>query len=147
MQINNISKGNRVKAKESSGSKKKAAPGFLDLLTGQLEPTAETAPTTGTKAAGAATETAKVPAELRLRGLHASEDTIDMLESFARGLADLDLDADALQPLVEALEDGTTTLLDIREQLPADDPLAVLIDRVTTVSYIETEKYRRGDYS
>ena len=70
-----------------------------------------------------------------------------MLESFARGLADLDLDADALQPLVEALEDGTTTLLDIREQLPADDPLAVLIDRVTTVSYIETEKYRRGDYS
>ncbi|MFW8600136.1 hypothetical protein ACOHYD_01440 [Desulfobacterota bacterium M19] len=83
---------------------------------------------------------------VRLQGLSLSESSIDLLDSLSRGLADLTLNSDDLTPLVDSLEMDSTALLDIKEQLSGDDPLARLIDRVTAVSYIEVEKFRRGDY-
>lgn len=119
------------------------ASSFIDLLADQLLPPEEAQALTPTEAPLSET---RVPAELRLTGLTVSENTIDLLESFGQALADLRLTARDLQPLIEALEGDTTTLLDIKEQLPANDPLAQLIDRVATISVIEAEKYRRGDY-
>ncbi len=48
--------------------------------------------------------------------------------------------------MVEALEEDTGSILGLKEKLPAEDPLAKLLDRVATVSYVEAAKYRRGDY-
>ncbi len=143
MNINPLT-GQRV-ADRKSTSKAKSTQGtsFFDLLTDQLQPPEENQSVTS---AEAATTEGQIPAELRLAGLSVSENTIDLLESLGEALGNLNFTMSDLQPLIEALEGETTTLLDIKEQLPAHDPLAQLIDRVTTVSVIEARKFRRGDY-
>lgn len=45
------------------------------------------------------------------------------------------------------MEEGAVGLMSVKDQLPADDLLGQLLDRVATVSYLEAAKYRRGDYS
>lgn len=129
--------------KSTSKGKTSAVNSFFDILSGQLQPSAEAPALEATTAPSTETQ---IPAELRLAGLSMSENTIELLDSFSQALGDLRLSADDLLPLIEALEGDTTTLLDIKEQLPAHDPLAQLIDRVTTISAIEAEKFRRGDY-
>ena len=143
MNINPLT-GQRVSDKKST-SKAKSSQGtsFFDLLADQLQPPEETP---AVQSAEATTPTGQIPAELRLAGLAVSENTIDLLESFSEALGNLNLSVTDLLPLIEALEGETTTLLDIKEQLPAHDPLAQLIDRVTTVGLIEATKFRRGDY-
>lgn len=143
MKIDNL----KSKQTEAKSSIKRSSSGssasFFSLLDGQLQPTEQPLsiqPTTQS-------ETCSIPAQLRLDGVFLSENTIDLLESFSNCLDNLELSTDDLTPIINALEDGTTSLLDIKEQLPADDPLAVLIDRVATISIIETEKFRRGDYN
>lgn len=125
----------KVKASTSSN--------FFELLANQLLPSDESQQVQATEAP---TLERQIPAELRLAGLSMSENAIDLLESFSEALGNLQLDSKDLLPLIEALEGDTTTLLDIREQLPNQDPLAQLIDRVTTISALEAEKFRRGDY-
>lgn len=117
---------------------------FFDLLTDQLQPSEGAQAVTSTEAL---TADVQIPAELRLAGLSMSESAIDLLESFQEALGNLRLSAKDLLPLIEALEGDTTTLLDIKEQLPKHDPLSQLIDRVATISAIEAEKFRRGDYN
>ncbi len=137
--------GQRVSDQKSiNKSKASQITSFFDLLADQLQ-----APEQALSISQAETiePESRIPAELRLAGLSMSENTIDLLESFSQALGDLHLTANDLLPLVEALEDDTTTLLDIKEQLPQHDPLAQLIDRVTTITTIEAEKYRRGDYN
>lgn len=129
--------------KSTSKGKTSAVNSFFDILSGQLQPSAEAPALEATTAPSTETQ---IPTELRLAGLSMSENTIELLDSFSQALGDLRLSADDLLPLIEALEGDTTTLLDIKEQLPAHDPLAQLIDRVTTISAIEAEKFRRGDY-
>lgn len=137
--------GQRVSEQKSTNKAKSASPtSFFDLLTDQLQGPEEAQAPQQTEAP---TTEKQVPAELRLAGLSMSENTIDLLESFSQALGELRLSASDLLPLVEALEGDTTTLLDIKEQLPQHDPLAQLIDRVATVSTIEAEKFRRGDYN
>ena len=143
MKINDL-KNQRVTGKSTTKkSKVDKTNAFFDLLAGQLEPPAETTPAMQTTAL---TETTGPPAGTRFDGVQLSESSINLLEAFSRALGNLDLKSEDLAPLVKALEEDTTALLDIKEQLPLDDPLARLIDRVTTISYIETEKFRRGDY-
>ncbi len=117
--------------------------GFFDLLADQLAPSAGSSPVPESRAV---LEAAALPPSIRLNGVRLSESSIELLAHFGRALGNLDLKAEDLAPLVQALEGDTTALLDIKEQLPPDDPLARLIDRVTTISYIPTEKFRRGDY-
>ena len=137
--------GQRVSDQKSiSKTKSSQSTSFFDLLADQLQPTEETQTINQTEAA---TTESQIPAELRLAGLSISESTIDLLESFGQALGDLHLTANDLLPLIEALEGDTTTLLDIKDQLPKHDPLAQLIDRVATISAIEAEKFRRGDYN
>ncbi|MBC8318766.1 MAG: hypothetical protein H8E41_12745 [Desulfobulbaceae bacterium] len=84
--------------------------------------------------------------ELRLESLQLSEKTMSTLESFGSALKNLDFAGEDLEPYVAALEDETRSLQELKKQLPVQDPLTKLLDRVATVSYIEAAKYRRGDY-
>lgn len=85
--------------------------------------------------------------ELRMQGVQMTEATIDSLDSFAKALEDVTLNANDLEPFIAALEEENQGLLDIKEQLSGDDPLAKLIEQVVAASYLETAKYRRGDYN
>lgn len=87
-----------------------------------------------------------VPVELRLESLQISEKTMSTLESFGAALNNLDFAGEDLEPYVEALEDETRSILELKKQLPVQDPLTQLLERVATVSYVEAAKYRRGDY-
>ncbi len=137
--------GQRVSdTKSTNKTKSSHGTSFFDLLTDQLQPSAETEAITSTEAL---TTENLVPTELRLSGLSVSESAIDLLDSFSQALGNLHLSTSDLLPLIEALEGDTTTLLDIKDQLPKHDPLSQLIDRVATISAIEAEKFRRGDYN
>jgi hypothetical protein len=87
-----------------------------------------------------------IPVDLRIESLQVTEQTISTLDEFSSALGNLKFSGDDIQPLVEALEDETRSILELKNQLPPQDPLADLLDRVATVSYVETAKYRRGDY-
>jgi hypothetical protein len=87
-----------------------------------------------------------VPVELRLESLQLSEKTMNTLESFGLALNNLDFSGEDLEPYVAALEDETRSILELKKQLPAEDPLTHILERVATVSYVEAAKYRRGDY-
>lgn len=84
--------------------------------------------------------------ELRLQGVQLTEATIESLESFAQALENTSLSTKDIEPFIAALEEETQGLLDIKEQLPDNDPLGKLIEQVAAATYLETAKYRRGDY-
>jgi len=88
-----------------------------------------------------------IPSALRLQGLELSETTINTLDSFSAALGNTALKNDDLEPYAAALEEDVAALLSVKNQMPGDDPLAKLLDRVATVSYLETVKFRRGDYA
>ena len=87
-----------------------------------------------------------IPVGLRLESMQLTEQTISTLEEFSSVLGNLHFSGKDMEPLVEALEDETRAILDLKNQLPSHDPLTDILDRVATVSYVETSKYRRGDY-
>lgn len=93
-----------------------------------------------------ATPTTAVAPQLRIEGLNLSETAISTLDAFGQALGNPALKSADLEPYVAALEEETAGLLAMRNDLPTDDPLAKLLDRVATVSYLESAKYRRGDY-
>lgn len=115
---------------------------FKQLLEAQLQSVASAVPATNVASAAAL----QVPPALRLESLALAETTMTSLASFGEALGDLSLSGESLLPFVESLEEETSSLLSLKEQLPADDPLARLLDRVASVSYVETAKFRRGDY-
>jgi len=94
-----------------------------------------------------ATETSPVSATLRLEAIDLTTSTLDTLEAYSAALADTRLDVELLEPYAASLEEHLAGLADLKEQLPGDDPLARLLDRVATVAYLETAKFRRGDYA
>ncbi len=98
-------------------------------------------------AAAPVTAASQIPAALRLQGLELSETTINTLDSFSAALGNTALKPEELEPYAAALEEDVAALLSIKNQMPGDDPLAKLLDRVATVSYLETAKFRRGDYA
>lgn len=87
-----------------------------------------------------------VPPALRIESLSVAENTINSLELFGSALKDLHLPGNSLEPFVEALEEETGSILQLKDQLPPEDPLAQFLDRVASISYVEVAKYRRGDY-
>lgn len=122
---------------------KSEAVGFKKLLDDRLRSVAESSSVASTKTVEAAT-----PAPgLRLEGLELTEKALDTLENFGTALGNQAIKSSDLEPFVNSLEEETNGLLSIRDQLPTGDPLAGLVDRVATVTYLEAAKYRRGDYS
>lgn len=101
----------------------------------------------GSKAAGAtAAATTAVAPQLRIESLALTETAISTLDAFGQALGNPALKNADLEPYIAALEEETAGLLALRNDLPTDDPLAKLLDRVATASYLESAKYRRGDY-
>lgn len=91
--------------------------------------------------------TLDTPASLRLQGLEMTDYALQTLADYGSALADPAIESRDLEPFVSALEEETSGLLSLRDQFPADDPLAGLLDRVAAVTFLESAKYRRGDYA
>lgn len=144
MKINDIIPGQQGPAKAGNKQDKPTSTQFHDLLQHELNSLSKTEQTHGATQVSA---TGQIPASLRLDSLTVTEATINTLDSFSNALADSRLSAQDLEPFVSALEDETTALLDLKKQLPDSDPLAAVLERVATVSSLETHKYRRGDYN
>lgn len=89
---------------------------------------------------------AAIPAQLRLDSLSLSQTAISTLDSFSAALGNTTLKADELEPYISALENDVAAMLDLKQELPEQDPLAKVLEEIATVSFLETAKYRRGDY-
>jgi hypothetical protein len=98
------------------------------------------------KAAAPADFIAKASPELRIEGLSLTETTLSTLDSYGQALANLSYSAEELEPFIAGLEEETAALIELKQEFSPEDPLAKLLDRVATVSYLESAKYRRGDY-
>lgn len=99
------------------------------------------------KAAAPADFIAKASPEQRMEGLTLTETTLATLDSYGQALANLSHSPAELEPFISGLEEETAALLELKQEFPPEDPLAKLLDRVATLSYLESVKYRRGDYS
>lgn len=125
---------------------KKSAPAsgtsFQDILARELTAAKDQAAVVGAAAAA----TPSTPAALRLEGLALTEETVSILENFSAALGNPSFSAQDLSPFATALEDESAALLNLKKQLPSENPLAALLERVATASYVEAAKLRRGDY-
>ena len=116
---------------------------FHELLESQLHKTSHSM---DVHPAQKTADVSSVPTSLRLESISLTETTLQNLESFENGLKNKALSADTLEPLVSSLEENIAALVSYKNQIDAQDPLANLLDRVATSTYVETMKYRRGDY-
>lgn len=144
MKINDILQGQKITGVSSNKQGQEASVNFQDLLANRLKSLGETRPTAASQPVG---RTDAVSADLRIEGLGISEATIDTLDYFSAALGNKAISGNALEPFAADLEEKTAAILDIREQFPAEDPLGMLLDRIATTAYIESAKYRRGDYN
>lgn len=132
---------------KSSATKKSQASSAVDfrqLLQGQMSPVQDVA---ATSPVAEVREREQGDPKVRMQGVKLTESTIDSMESFAKALADQALSPNDLEAFVARLEEDAQVLVDIKEQLPENDPLAELVERVSAACYLETAKFRRGDYS
>ena len=132
---------------KGSSAKKSSSTSSLDfrqLLQGQMSPVHDVATTTPVSEVQ---EREQGDPQVRMQGVKLTESTIDSMDSFAKALADQSLPESDLEAFVTRLEEDALVLVDIKEQLPDTDPLAELIERVSAACYLETAKFRRGDYS
>jgi hypothetical protein len=143
MKINEHLQSQQLNATKQPAGSPAAGLDFQRLLAGELQKAGAGQPA---QAAGGIAATLPVAPALRLEGLAATEETIGTLDAFAGALGDGRFGAEALEPFVSALEEDTVALLAVKSRLPAADPLAQVLERVATVAYLETAKYRRGDY-
>ena len=125
-------------------NKKSEGQDFQKLLEQQLQNTS--APKESSESQSLNDKIPAAPPALRLHGLELTEQTLSTLESYNNALENLDIKASDLEPFVAALELETASILEVKNQLPPNDPLAKLLDQVATVGYLETVKYRRGDF-
>ncbi len=131
-------------APSTTKTEKSSSVDFQALLRGQLESLnkpGETAPVEKIDSID------NVPPALRIEGLALTEASINTLEAFSLALGNNSLDYSSLAPFVDTLEEETSALIAVRHQLPDDDPLSAILDQVATQTYLETAKFRRGDYA
>jgi hypothetical protein len=143
MKIQNTTAPQGVVPASDKGINKGETAAFKKLLDDRLRSIAESS---RVASVNSVEQVAPAPS-LRLEGLELTEKALDTLENFGAALGNQEFKSSDLEPFVDSLEEETTGLLSIRDQLPADDPLAGLVDRVATVTFLESAKYRRGDYS
>ncbi len=151
MKIDDLLYGPNGIRKDTTTTAKGAAGGGIDfqqLLDQQLQQGAVPAAPVG--APGLIDSVAPVAAvspSLRIEGLSLTESALDTLDAFGAALANGNVSGADLAPYADAMEEGVAGLMSVRNQLPADDQLGQLVERVATVSYLEAAKFRRGDYT
>ena len=84
---------------------------------------------------------------IRIESLHITEQIIQLLEEYEVALQNQSFHVNELEPFVSSLEEKTAALIDLKNQIDPHDPLAKLLDQVSSVSYLESVKYRRGSYN
>ncbi|MBU4177641.1 MAG: hypothetical protein ACYC0O_02250 [Desulfurivibrionaceae bacterium] len=143
MKITTIIPGQQNASTTGTGATPAKGASFQDILAQELTAakSAHAAP-----AMAAAAVAAPTPAALRLDGISLAEETINTLEKFSAALGNPSFSAQDLAPFASALEDDTAALVDLKNQLSGNNPLAALLERVATASYVEAAKLRRGDY-
>lgn len=144
MKIQNIQSGPQGLQQSSPSLNTSASDSFQKLLQSKIEASVKTQ---GTNAAAPVDFKMQPDAALRLKGLSLTETTLATLDSYGLALESRSVKSEDLEPFVSALEEETAAIIDLKQELPSEDPLAKLLDRVATVSYLESVKYRRGDYS
>ncbi|MCX5865414.1 MAG: hypothetical protein NTW42_10150 [Deltaproteobacteria bacterium] len=142
MKITAITPGQQDISTIGKGSASATGASFQEILAQELA-AAKSPATTGIATVSAA---APIPAALKLDGLTLTEDTINTLEKFSAALGNPAFSAQDLEPFAAALENDTAALVNLKNQLPANNPLSSLLERVATASYVEATKLRRGDY-
>lgn len=142
MKITTITPGQQDVSAIGKGSASSTGASFQDILAQELAAAKDMA----TTPARTASTAAPVPAALRLDSISLTEDTINTLEKFSAALGNPAFSAQDLEPFAAALEDETAALVTLKNQLPGNNPLAALLERVATASYVEATKLRRGDY-
>lgn len=143
MKINQHLTGQPVTPGKETRKASVAGPDFQHLLRGELRKINTGGPASKNLSIPSGPS---VPASVRLESLTISERAMDTLQSFARALENNSLPLNALEPFVSSLEEETLALLSVRSQFPENDPLAQILDRVATITYLEAAKFRRGDY-
>jgi len=74
------------------------------------------------------------------------KDTLDLVDHYAKKLADSSLSSDSLSPLVKELEQRMEALKDMGSAADANDKLKSIISDVTSTMGVEIERFKRGDY-
>lgn len=142
MKITAITPGQQDVSAIGKSAASATGPSFQEILARELA----AAKSTATPATAAAAAVAPIPATLKLDSLTLAEDAISTLEKFSAALGNPAFSAQDLEPFAAALEDETAALVSLKNQLPTNNPLAALLERVATASYVEATKLRRGDY-
>ena len=145
MKINELQNGQPLRTRVEKPGQSSGSIDFKSLLESKLHVPQEISSVASVSNVSPVSE--EVKTTLRIDGLAVTESAIKHLEQFSAALADTKFAERDLEPFVSALEEETLALLEIRSHIPEDDSLAVLLDRVATVTYLETVKFRRGDYS
>ena len=134
----------KVIAQQGSKAAPSSATDFQNILRNQLQ---QLNPTEPAASVNEATAVSSAPPAVRVQGLTLTEASLNTLEAYSAALANPALSSEALEPFVSTLEEETSAMLAVREQLDQDDPLAGLLEQVATLAYLETAKYQRGDYT
>ena len=101
----------------------------------------------GTVQQNQAVSPALIDPTIRVESLNLTEQILQQLEDYEGALQNHALSVAELEPFVASLEEKTAALVDFKSQIDPQDPLAKLIDQVSTAAYLESVKYRRGDYN
>jgi len=142
MKINEITP--QVTGKPPGKTQQTAETSFHDLLNAKLDVISKSKTSSPMTAVSTAAPT---DSSLRLESLAITENAINTLDSYGTALKNPALSTEELHPFISAMEEETSAILAIREKISGEDPLAGLLDRVATITYLETAKYHRGDYS
>lgn len=116
---------------------------FQNLLAQEMQAVPQPQPVAPTTAVSAV---AASPAALRSEGLQLTEQTIATLDQFSDALRNPAFSAEDLEPFASALEEDSAALVELKGQLPTDDPLTKILEQAAALSWMEAAKFRRGDY-
>lgn len=81
----------------------------------------------------------------KVNALSLSEQALDMLDAYSKGLASPDVSLKNLAPMVEDLSRMHSSVLDAGSFLSDDDPLKGIMNDVASTLNSEVMRFRRGD--
>jgi hypothetical protein len=81
----------------------------------------------------------------KINALSMSEQALDMLDAYSKGLADPKLSLKALAPMVDDLSQMRSSVLNAGSFLSDDDPLKGIMNDVASTLNSEVMRFRRGD--
>lgn len=138
--VNGIKNGSADKKAQGAGAFSK----LLDQMseTGASRQTNDTAPVFNTPFVQN-----PVQSSAQSDALAAGSEAIQLIEHLSVMLTQNSDPAYNLQPMAAALKDEVSALTELRDALPAEDPLRGAIDEISALSMVASMKIERGDFS